>query len=64
MWAVVEKESIATDRVNLISRNVRGLKNKKIEKKHTARPAGLKTRRSLSYTIITKSPCFDCAVSL
>jgi hypothetical protein len=25
---------------------------------HTVRPAGLKTRRSFSYTIITKNSCF------
>jgi hypothetical protein len=25
---------------------------------HTVRPAGLKTRRSFSYTIITKKSCF------
>jgi hypothetical protein len=31
---------------------------------HTFRPASLKTRRSLSYTIITKFPVFDCAVAL
>jgi hypothetical protein len=35
------------------------------EKKiHTFRPAGLKNRRSFSYTINTKSPGFDCAVAL
>jgi hypothetical protein len=40
---------------------------KKREKIHTVRPAGLKTRRSFSYTIITKNSCFfwfDCAVAL
>jgi hypothetical protein len=31
---------------------------------HAVRPAGLKTRRSFSYTIITKKkPVFDCAVA-
>jgi hypothetical protein len=29
------------------------------EKIHTVRSAGLKPRRSLSYTIITKTSCFD-----
>jgi hypothetical protein len=37
---------------------------KEKEKIHTVRPAGLKTRRSFSYTIITKNPVFDCAVAL
>jgi hypothetical protein len=38
---------------------------KKRERKiHTVRPAGLKTRRSFSYTKITKNPVFDCAVAL
>jgi hypothetical protein len=37
---------------------------KEREKIHTVRPAGLKTRRSFSYTIITKIPVFDCAVAL
>jgi hypothetical protein len=38
----------------------------KIKKKeiHIVRPAGLKIRRSFSYTIITKNSCFDCAVAL
>jgi hypothetical protein len=31
---------------------------KEREKIHTVRPAGLKPRRSFSYTIITKSSCF------
>jgi hypothetical protein len=31
---------------------------------HTVKPAGLKTWRSFSYTIITKNPVFDCAVAL
>jgi hypothetical protein len=34
------------------------------KKIHTVRPAGLKPRRSFSYTKITKSSCFDCAVAL
>jgi hypothetical protein len=40
--------------------------NKKrfLKKMHTVRPAGLKTRRSFSYTIITKIPVFDFAVAL
>jgi hypothetical protein len=33
-------------------------------KMHTVRPAGLKPRRSFSYTTITKKICFDCAVAL
>jgi hypothetical protein len=32
---------------------------KEREKKYTVRPAGSKIRRSFSYTIITKSSCFD-----
>jgi hypothetical protein len=39
-------------------------KEKEREKIHTARPVGLKTRRSFSYTIITKKSFFDCAVDL
>jgi hypothetical protein len=31
---------------------------------HTARPAGLITRRSFSYTKITKNPVFDSAGAL
>jgi hypothetical protein len=40
--------------------------NKKREKKkiHTARPAGLKTRRNFSFTITTKVPVFSCADAL
>jgi hypothetical protein len=38
-----------------------GEREKKI---HTVKPAGLKTRRSFSYTIITENPVFDCAVAL
>jgi hypothetical protein len=34
------------------------------EKIHTVRPAGLKPRRSFSYTITTKNSWFDCAVAL
>jgi hypothetical protein len=37
---------------------------KERKKIHTVRPAGLKTRRGFSYTIITKIPVFDCAVAL
>jgi hypothetical protein len=37
---------------------------KEREKIQTVRPAGLKTRRSFSYTIITKIPVFDCADAL
>jgi hypothetical protein len=37
---------------------------KEREKIHTVRPAGLKPRRSFSYTITTKTPVFDCAVAL
>jgi hypothetical protein len=38
---------------------------KERENIYTVRPAGLKTRRSLSYTTITKKkPVFDCAVAL
>jgi hypothetical protein len=38
---------------------------KEIEKIHTVRPAGLKTRRSFSYTKITKHSCFWlCCCSL
>jgi hypothetical protein len=41
------------------------MNRKREEKKiHTVRPAGLKFRRSFSYTIITKIPVFDCAVAL
>jgi hypothetical protein len=36
----------------------------KIKLIHTVRPAGLKTRRSFSYTIITKNSWFYCAVAL
>jgi hypothetical protein len=40
-------------------------KRTKREKKiRTARQTGLKIRRGLSYTIITKIPVFDCAVAL
>jgi ferredoxin-like protein FixX len=40
-------------------------KRTKREKKiHTARPAGLKTWRGFSYTIIAKKNCLDCAVGL
>jgi hypothetical protein len=34
------------------------MKRKREKKIHTVRPAGLKTRRSFSYTIITKNSCF------
>jgi hypothetical protein len=38
---------------------------KERKKIHTVRPAGLKTRRSFSYTIITKkNPVFDYGVAL
>jgi hypothetical protein len=37
---------------------------KERERIHTVRPAGLGTWKSLSYTIITKNPVFDCAVAL
>jgi hypothetical protein len=33
-------------------------RTKRERKVHTVRPAGLKTRRSFSYTIITKHSCF------
>jgi hypothetical protein len=42
-----------------------GKHNEQKERKiHIGRPAGLKTRRSFSYTIITEIPVFDCAVAL
>jgi hypothetical protein len=37
---------------------------KEREEIHIFRPAGLKTQRSASYTIITKIPVFDRAVAL
>jgi hypothetical protein len=37
---------------------------KEREKIHTVRPAGLKTRRGFSYTIIMKKIVLDCAVAL
>jgi hypothetical protein len=40
-------------------------KKREKKKKHTVRPASLKTLRSFSYTIITKKFLFfDCAVAL
>jgi hypothetical protein len=34
------------------------------KRKHKVRPAGLKTRSSISYSTITNIPVFDCASAL
>jgi hypothetical protein len=50
--------------VNLISQNVRGLKEQKEGKKiHTVRPAGL-TGEASATPLSRKNPVFGCAVAL
>jgi hypothetical protein len=40
------------------------MKKKREKNIHTVRPAGLKIRRSFSYTTITKIPVFYCVVAV
>jgi hypothetical protein len=50
-----------THKVQISKQNEQKARNGKI---HAVRPAGLETRSSFSYTIITKHPIFNCAVAL
>jgi hypothetical protein len=44
------------EELNFSSRSANETNKEKTEKTNTARPAGLKTRKSFSYTIITDNP--------
>jgi hypothetical protein len=67
IWAALQNGNVPSSEQKLPRKTQISKKNEQneIEKIPTVRPAGLKTRRSFSYTIVTKNSCFLlCCCSL